>query len=269
MNGRRRQFVEIIDLTPENEALYFQCLEDWSEEMKEAGDHKSRWYARMKDRGLRVKLARDESGTVGGMIQYLPIEEYGLEGRDLNFILCVWVHGYSEGRGNFQKRGMGKALLQAAEQDSRRLGKKGIAAWGVALPFWMRASWFKKQGYQRADRNGIMVLVWKPFSDEASAPKWIRRKKKPGKTDGRVTVSAFINGWCPAQNLVYERARRAAGQFGDKVLFQSYDTLDREVFDEWGISDGLFIDGKEVRTGPPPSFQTIRVLIEKRVGKLS
>jgi len=260
--------VEIIDLTPENEALYLQCLEDWSEEMKEAGDHKSRWYARMKDRGLRVKLARDESGTVGGMIQYLPIEEYGLEGRDLNFILCLWVHGYSEGRGNFQKRGMGKALLQAAEQDSRQLGKKGIAAWGVALPFWMRASWFKKQGYQRADRNGIMVLVWKPFSDEAEAPKWIRRKKKPGKTDGRVTVSAFINGWCPAQNLVYERARRAAGQFGDKVLFESYDTLDREVFREWGISDGLFIDGREVRTGPPPSFQTIRGLIEKRVRKL-
>ena len=70
--------MEIIDLGPENEELYLQCLEDWSEEMKEAGDHKSRWYARMKDRGLRVKLARDESGTVGGMIQYLPIEEYGL-----------------------------------------------------------------------------------------------------------------------------------------------------------------------------------------------
>jgi hypothetical protein len=113
-----------------------------------------------------------------------------------------------------------------------------------------------------------MVLLWKPFSDEAEVPKWIRRKKKPGKTGGRVTVSAFISGWCPAQNLVYERSRRAAGQFGDKVLFESYDTLEREVFREWGISDGLFIDGKEVRTGPPPSFDKIKGLIEKRVRKL-
>jgi len=260
--------MDVIDLTPEHETPYLQCLEDWSEEMKEAGDHKSRWYSRMKDRGLRVKLARDESGTVGGMIQYLPIEEYGLDGRDLHFVLCVWVHGYEEGRGNFQKRGMGKALLRAAEEDSRALGKKGMAAWGVALPFWMRASWFKKHGYKAADRDGIMVLLWKPFTEDAVAPKWIRRKKKPGKTPGRVTVSAFINGWCPAQNLVYERARRASGQFGDNVLFQSYDTLVPEVFEEWGISDGLFIDGKEVRTGPPPSYEKIAAQIEKRARKL-
>ena len=260
--------MEIIDLTPEHEALYFQCLEDWSEEMKEAGDHKSRWYSLMKDRGLRVKLARDESGTVGGMIQYLPIEEYGLQGRDLHFILCVWVHGYKEGRGNFQKQGIGKALLRAAEEDSRGMGKKGIAAWGLALPFWMRASWFKKQGYRSVDRNGIAMLVWKPFAEDAVAPKWIRRKKKPGKIAGKVTVSAFVNGWCPAQNLVYERARRAVAEFGEKVVFQRYDTLAREVFEEWGIGDGLFIDGKEVRTGPPPSFETIQGLIRKRVKKL-
>jgi GNAT superfamily N-acetyltransferase len=260
--------MDIVDLTVEHEAEYIQCLEDWSGEMKEAGEHKSRWYARMKERGLRVKLARDESGTVGGMIQYLPVEEFGIEGRDLHFILCIWVHGYQQGRGNFQKRGMGKALLQAAEEDSRGLGKKGMAAWGVALPFWMRASWFKEQGYRTVDRNGIAVLVWKPFSDDAVAPKWIRQKKKPGKTPGKVTVSAFLNGWCPAQNLVYERAYRAAGQFGDRVRFESYDTLDREVFQEWGISDGLFIDGKGVRTGPPPSLETIQKLIGKRVRRL-
>ena len=260
--------MDVIDLNSEHEQLYFQCLEDWSEEMKEAGNHKETWYTRMKDRGLRVKLARDENGAVGGMIQYLPIEEYYLQGEDLHFILCIWVHGYKKGRGNFQKRGMGKTLLRAAEEDSRALGKKGIAAWGVSLPFFMRASWFKKQGYKPVDRDGIMVLLWKPFSQEAVAPKWVRRKKKPGKTAGKVTVSAFINGWCPAQNLSFERARRAAEQFGDKVLFQKYDTLDRDVFEEWGISDGLFVDGKQVRTGPPPSFEKIEGLIEKRVRKL-
>jgi GNAT superfamily N-acetyltransferase len=260
--------MDVIDLASEHETAFFHCLEEWSGEMQEAGDHKSRWYGRMKDRGLRVKLARDDNGAVGGMIQYLPIEEYGLQGQDLHFILCIWVHGYEEGRGNFQKQGMGKALLQAAEEDSRALGKKGIAAWGITLPFWMRASWFKKQGYKAADRNSIAVLLWKPFSPDAVAPKWIRRKKKPGKTPGKVTVSAFLNGWCPAQNLSFERARRAAEEFGDKVLFQPYDTLDPAVFQEWGISDGLYIDGKEVRTGPPPSYETVKGLIEKRIRKL-
>ena len=260
--------MEVIDLAPGHEEAYIHCLEEWSEEIKEAGDHKRRWYACMKDRGLRVKLACDDSGTVGGMIQYLPIEEYGLQGRDLHFILCIWVHGYEQGRGNFQKQGMGAALLRAAEQDSRALGKKGMAAWGVMLPFWMRASWFKKQGYQAVDRDGISVLLWKPFVEDAVAPKWVRRKKKPQQAAGKVTVDAFLNGWCPAQNLVFERARRAAEELGDKVVFRSHDTLERGVFDEWGIVDGLFIDGREVRTGPPPSYETVKALIEKRLRKL-
>ena len=66
--------MKIVDLTPGHHNIYFNCLSDWSEEMVEAGDHKACWYDKYKDKGLRVKLAVDEEGTVGGMIQYLPIE---------------------------------------------------------------------------------------------------------------------------------------------------------------------------------------------------
>ena len=58
----------------------------------------------------RVKLALDDDGQVGGMIQYLPIEHSFAEGRHLHYVACTWVHGHKQGRGNFQKRGMGKAL---------------------------------------------------------------------------------------------------------------------------------------------------------------
>lgn len=67
--------MNVIDLSAEYHNLYFQCLEEWSDEMKEPGDHKACWYNKYKDRGLRVKLALDDTGTVGGMIQYLPVEE--------------------------------------------------------------------------------------------------------------------------------------------------------------------------------------------------
>jgi GNAT superfamily N-acetyltransferase len=260
--------LKIVDLTPEHEQLYFHCLEDWSEEMKEASDHKERWYRRTKEQGLCVKLAQDDEGHVGGMIQYMPVEHTFLEGQDLNYVHCIWVHGYAKGRGNFQKKGMGKALLAAAEEDSRAQGKKGLVAWGVSLPVFMKASWFKRQGYRPVDRVGIQVMLWKPFSADAQPPRWVRQKKKPQATPSKVTVSAFVNGWCPAQNIVFERARRAAAELGEKVLFQAYHTQDPAVFAEWGIADGLFIDGRSVRTGPPPSFQTIRRLIEKRVRRL-
>lgn len=260
--------MEIVDLSEEHENLYFLCLEDWSEEMKEAGDHKERWYGEMKEKGLHVKLALDDQGEVGGMIQYLPIEHSIVSGSDLYFIPCIWVHGYKEGRGNFQKSGMGSALLRAVEEDVREMGSKGLVAWGIALPFWMKASWFVKQGYNKVDRMGLQVLLWKPFSIDAIQPAWIPRKQNPVTTDGKVTVTAFINGCCPAQNLVFERAKRAAGDFGNEVIFRGIHTSDREVFLKWGISDALFINGKLIRSGPPPSYEKIHKLIEKQVKKL-
>jgi len=96
--------------------------------MKEAGDHNETWYRKMKDKGLRVKLALDDAGEVDGMIQYTPAGHSFIEGNDLYFINCIWVHGYKHGRGTFQKRGMGKALLQAAEDDVKAMGVKGIVA---------------------------------------------------------------------------------------------------------------------------------------------
>ncbi|MFC1551076.1 GNAT family N-acetyltransferase [Candidatus Latescibacterota bacterium] len=260
--------MKIIDLTDEYKQSFFVCLEDWSDIMKEAKDHKKIWYDKMKDNGLRVKLALDDDGVAGGMIQYLPIEHSTAEGKDSYFINCIWVHGYEKGIGNYQKKGMGKALIQAAEDDARNLGAKGIAAWGIILPFWMKASWFKKFGYKRVDRQGLQALMWKPFSDDAVTPRLIRKKKKPEMIPGKVKVTAFINGWCPAQNLIFERAKRASAEFGDTVVFEEIDTSDREVFLEWGISDGLYIDNKNVNNGPPPKYEKIRKLIEKRVKRI-
>jgi len=106
-----RDVMKVIDLPPEQTKLYCQCLEEWLDEIKEAGNHKEMWYGKMKGRGLRVKIALDDNETVGGMIQYAPIEFAFAEGQELYFIYCVWVHGYKEGRGNYQRKGMGKALL--------------------------------------------------------------------------------------------------------------------------------------------------------------
>lgn len=263
--------MEIINLDKPKEELFFVCLDDWSEEIKEAGDHRLEWYNHMKSRGLGVKLATDDNGVVGGMIQYVPIEYSFAEGEGLYFIKCIWVHGHKKGRGNFQKKGMGTALLKAAEEDVRSRGAKGMAAWGITLPFWMKASWFRKHGYGRADRKGIQELVWKPFSSDAVPPRWPEEKKKPraGENPGKITVTAFINGYCSVQNMVAERARKAAAEFGDRVVFRLINTLDRDTFAEWGISDALFIEDRNINTGPPLSYKKIKSRLSKSVRNLS
>jgi len=72
-----------------------------------------------------------------------------------------------------------------------------------------------------------------------------------------------MNGWCPSYNMVHERAKRASLELGDRVVFQEINTFDKEVFNEWGISDALFIKRKKVNTGPPPSYKKIKKKISK------
>jgi GNAT superfamily N-acetyltransferase len=163
--------IETRDLAEVYKSTYLMCLEDWSDEMKEAGDRKAIWYDRIKDEGLRVKVAIDENGNAVGMIQYIPIEQSFAYGENLYHILCIWVHGYDKDIENFQNRGIGKLLLEAAEKDVNSLGSDGISAWGISLPFWMKASWFKKQGFLKVDKQGPAVLLWKPFNPNAQPPK--------------------------------------------------------------------------------------------------
>jgi GNAT superfamily N-acetyltransferase len=262
--------MKIIDLDITTQSSYFHCLEDYSEDIREAGLHKENWYAVMKEKGLRVKLAIDEAQNVPvGMIQYAPIEQTHITGNDLYFIYCIWVHGYKQGVGNNQKKGIGSQLLAEAERDARALGAKGIAAWGLSIPVWMKASWFKKHGYQKADKDGVAVLMWKPFCNDAVAPQWVHQTKKYDFVNtGKVTITSFVNGWCPVQNLACERAKRAAASFGDAVVFNEIHTLDKEVFSEWCISDALYIDNKQISTGPPVSLGKLTRAIGKRVKRI-
>ena len=153
------------------------------------------------------------------MIQYIPVEESPVRGENLYFVICIWVHGYKEGRGNFRKMGMGKALIRAAEEDVRARGAGGLAVWGVSLPFWMKASWYKKQGYTPVDRDGGKVLLWKSFNESAVPPSWIKPVRRPQPEPGRVTVTALVNGSCAVGGIHYERAKRAAEVFRRKGCF--------------------------------------------------
>lgn len=260
--------MEIIELSRDTKEDYFTCLEEWSEEMKDGVCRKECWYNIMREKGLRIKLARNDDGIITGMIHYAPIEYSWIDGNDLYFVYCIWVHGHKKGRGDLRKLGTGRLLLSAAEDDVRDLGAKGLVVWGIILPFFMRAGWFKKQGYRIVDKNGISRLLWKNFTDDASPPQWIKTKKKPELIPGKVVVTALANGWCSGINGMIERAKQICSEFADKVIYREIDMSNRAAVREWGLSDGLFVDGKNIYQGPPLSYDRIRKIIERKVRKL-
>jgi hypothetical protein len=268
--------MRIIDLAREYELTFLACLKDWEDRGLEEKDaegrsHKARWCDMMKYKGLRVKLAVDDSGQAVGMVQYVPIEYARAEGHDLYFIQCIWVHGYEEGMGNQQGRGAVRALLQAVEEDVQALGAEGMVGWGLAFPHWMPAAWYERQGYVEVDRMVHDVLVWKPFSADAQPPRWMRQHKTPDLAPGQVTVTALVTGWCPGLSQALE-ARRAAAEFGDRVVFCEIDTYDPAVLAEWGMESALFVDDECINAGltdyPPPSYEDIKQNIQQRLEAL-
>jgi GNAT superfamily N-acetyltransferase len=261
--------VKIIDAGVEHRDLCACCLCEWATDFKLGAERRAQWIERFSARGLRIKLALNQAGVVGGMIQYLPIEESMAEGTGLYFVPCIWVHGHKQGRGDQRGHGLGTALLEAAEADARALGAKGMAAWGLWLPVWMKAGWWRKHGYRKADRQGMMVLLWKPFCAAAQPPRWLTAQKPvPPGEPARVTVTVFSNSWCLAGNQTCEDARRAAAELGERVVFREIDTSEHAAFAEWGRSGEVFIDDKSVTKGAPVGYQKLHKLIEKRIRRL-
>jgi len=257
--------MRVVDLTEDRKDLFCLCLEDWSAEAKEAGPKRREWLDRSEKLGLRAKLALDDAGVEGGMIQYGPIEHSPVDGEGLYFVYCIHVHEHEQGRGDFRGKGMGRALLYSAEEDARSRGATGMAVWGLTIPVWMRASWFRKQGYKNADRQGVSQLLWKPFTDGAKPPRWFPSTGRlPEPVEGKVNVTAFTSGWCMVQNLVYERAKKACADIGDSVDFVEIDTTDRSAIAEWGFSDVVLVDGRKLQKGPPLSYAKVHKAIAKR-----
>ena len=254
----------IIDVDEETKESYCVCLEGWSEEMQEAGDRKCLWYERMKDKGLGVKLVQDETGVISGMIQYIPSEYAPIEGDGLYYIYCIWVHGHKQGIGDKRKKGLGTALLQAAEEDIKARGAAGIVTWGITLPFWMRAAWYRKHGYRVVQRDSMSRLLFKSLREDASPPRWYIPKKKDIPEKG-VLVTSIVNGICPGMNLANLRAKEVVEEYSTGVTFREIVTDDPAVMREWGISDALYVNGKTFALGPPLQKNKLRKMIDKEM----
>ncbi|WP_319562872.1 GNAT family N-acetyltransferase [Marispirochaeta sp.] len=262
---------EIIDLTEEHLPDFCGCLTPDDAAMKEAGSIKAEWCRKKTASVFGAKLARLPGGKLAGMIQYVRADESPAEGNDFFFVHCIWIPpAKRNSAGSQRKKGMGKALLKAAEEEVKGKGAAGLAVWGTPLPFFMKSSWFRRQGYRAVDRSGMQQLLWKPFIPDAEPPAWCKAvpPDPAGFFPEKVTVTRFINGICPAMNAIHMRFQRAADELGNKVELKTIDTSDPQILQQWGQTDAVYINEKEFPMGPPPSYKKILKTLKKAVKRL-
>jgi len=256
-----------LDDSSQNELHSFcACLCPGEAELASVSPVKLAWYEKQRSHGFRVLLAFSGQ-TPLGMIQYGPVESSWLEGKGCMVVYCIWIPPKKRLGGiQARSRGIGTALLAAAEEDARRSGSGGMAAWGLALPLWMRAGWFRKHGYRVVERQGMMRLLYKTFESGSIPPRWRSPAGQPAKHgSGPVRLTVLSNGWCPAMNMVMQRARDVASEFGNAVSVDEISTADPAVMIRLGESDMLYIDDRPVSPAPPVSPARLRRLLARAI----
>ncbi|MEW5814156.1 MAG: GNAT family N-acetyltransferase [Spirochaetota bacterium] len=252
--------IEIREMTRADQYYVGTCTHlHESKEIDACATRRIAWMEKMIPQGLQVTTAIAD-GHPGGFLYLLPIEicPWGPLGTDLAVIPCLCVENA------FRGKGIGKALLEDAEQRSRRAGFKGITLQAYSHDFWfMPVAFFLKHGFEQVDRRGTLVLLWKTFDPRAGAPRLMESRYQFHPIAGKVVVDLFWNQFCQTSDIEAQRVREVVAEFGDSVILHKYPAGDRNVLLRYQVSHGIYINGREIFWGYEAPKEGIREAIEK------
>lgn len=227
------------------------------------------WLREQQQYGLRVKVALIDARHVGSLCA-MPVEiaPWGPKGRDLMAIQCLGS--------NRAGQGIGRALMEAAEEEARRQGRKGIVVIAYYHAFWfMPAYFFENFGYSRVGEIAEVTdvaakiymsnktLLWKVFDDTVEPPTFHKQNYVFEPIPGKVVVDLFTTHSCATYDVEAQRVREVVGEFSDSVVLREYCADDPKVRDEYGLCRGIFINGKAVGWGAEAPKSNVRAEIEK------
>jgi GNAT superfamily N-acetyltransferase len=269
--------IEVKDMDETSE-YYASTCSHINESKEIDADAKERlvWLKKMNDKGLRVKVVYVDD-RIAGFLNMMPIEHssMGPLGKDLMVVWCLYVPK------EFKGEGAGRALIEAAEEEARRQGKKGLVTYGYRWDFWfMPASFLEAVGFQQVDARKMdyvgevdsydeMVILWKPLDDTAEEPTFPESKYEFKPVPGKVVIDLFWDISCQTTNTEGRRVKEVAEEFGDKVILNEYPTHDHDVFMKHQKHRGIFINGKEIGWGYEAPKEGVREAIQKALDEIT
>jgi hypothetical protein len=114
------------------------------------------WLERRFGEGLRFLLARDAMGRSLGFLEYVPGEHAWrpVAAKGWLFVHCLWVFPKGQAIG-----GLGRRLIQAAIEEARRSGARGVAAMVSDGPWMAGRDVFLRSGFVQVDERDRFQLV--------------------------------------------------------------------------------------------------------------
>lgn len=257
----------IRDMTKDDEYYVGTCthVNENNIEYEMSAPRRISWLRSMEYDGLRVKVAL-LNNIHAGFLYIMPIEinPWSIEGKELMVFPCLVSHS------KFAKKGIGKELIKAAEEETYKQNRKGIATIAYFWDFWfMPAEYFLKLGFKIAEKQGEEAIFWKQL-DKSANPPYFRKKKyefKPEK--GKIIVDLFWNRFCLTSDVEAQRVRDVISEFGNNVVLNEFSAIDKPVLQRYGISRGIYVNGQRMEIGPEIEKTKLREVINNALVKLN
>ena len=261
--------MEIVDLDERSLDFVSWCthVDEKRPDLLAAAKVRKEWLLDRTRKGLRVKVAIDKGEPVG-FIHCLPIEldTWGMSGEDLMTVPCLTLD-YRLAYEQKTDTGYGRALMQAAEEEAKNAGKKGVAILCYDHDFWfMPASFFRKLGYEEIRRDKDTVIVWKNFGD-AEPPKLHKSKFIPHKLPDKIAVDIIWNPMCMTSIVERANVRDVCEEYQDSVVLREFSAGDIDFLKKHEISRGLFFNGVSKCWGYEAPKEEVRKTIEDLLSK--
>jgi GNAT superfamily N-acetyltransferase len=206
--------------------------------------------------GLKVFTAYIGPKPVGH-IEVIPIEHAPrpIDGDGYLVITCLHVPG------KYQEKGIGKALLNRAEEYAASLFR-GVALITQDVGAFMPTAFFLGQGYRQADYRKGERLLFKAGMTFDDPPTLLPISHQGRKGEGRLAVDFIHCPQCARSGRVLECLRDLQHRRPSALDLRVIQVAKRDEIRELGLAYGLFIEGEQFG-GFPPDAAAVNAALER------
>jgi len=257
--------VVVRDMTRDDEAFVGACARATSTtEQDGCAQRRVSWLRQSFAQGVRAKVALLDEQPVG-FAYVLPIEHspWGPRGRDLLVIPCLYVQPGAE------HQGVGLALVEAADEEVDRQGRKGICVMVNNHEAWfMPQTYFEARGFEVATERGLERILWRRHTDDAERPEVLEPAYGFRPVRDKVVVDLFWNRFCLTSELEAQRVREVALELGDRVVLNEHQTCEADELACHQIPRAIYVQGARMDWGYEAPREGIRTALQEALAIL-